>query len=403
MPPTTHASLGASSSHRWMACPGSVALSEGIPDSTSPYAIEGTAAHDLGEMALAKGFDCDVWLGTEIKVTERLEDGRIEVHHVEVTEEMCEAVQVYVDHVRKQHEAAGEGAELMLERKFDLSPLNPPGPMFGTSDAVIWAPTTRVLDISDYKHGQGVAVDATENSQLRYYALGAVVALNKKPDLIRMTIVQPRASHPAGIIRTDEMTWDELVSFKSELFAAGARTQEPDAPLVPGEHCRFCKAQAICPAQRKMAIEVAQSEFDVEPEPVLTPAEQLTEEQLALVLEKADLIRNWLGAVESHVVSLLDRGQEVVGWKLVEGRSNRRWKDEEHVETVLVGILGDEAHEKKLLSPAKAEKALKGIGTKLDPDLVEKPAGRPKLVPAHDARPALLPSAQDEFTADGGD
>ena len=382
MPPTKHATLGASSSERWMACPGSIRLSEGMPNSSSSYAPEGTAAHALAERALRKGLDPDVWLDTEIE-------------EVLVTEEMCGAVRVFVDFVRR--EAAGE-KELMLEQRFDLSPLSPPAPMFGTSDAVIWNPKSRLLHVIDYKHGQGVAVAAIENTQLRYYALGAVIALQKQPRRIRMTIVQPRAAHADGIIRSDEIGFKELVLFKQSLFAAAVRTQDPDAPLVTGDHCRFCPALAVCPAQKAKAVEIAQSEFDVLPIDGPPLPAQLTPEQLGKVLEVAPMIEDWIKAVRNHVSGIIDSGAQVEGWKLVPKRANRKWADEEYATGYLEEALGGDAYTQKLISPAQAEKALKKIGSKLDDSLVVKESSGTNLVPDTDPRPALAPSATEEFT-----
>lgn len=372
-----------------MACPGSIRMSEGLPNTSSPYAIEGSAAHALAERALRRGLDPEVWLDTEIAVR----DGG-EVHHVLVDEDMVDAVRVFVEFVRSQVDAG----ELMIEQRFDLSPLNPPGPMFGTSDAVVWDANERRLHVIDFKYGRGVAVDAVENSQLRYYALGAVTALRKRPELVTTTIVQPRAEHPAGIIRSDTFSFDDLVAFKEALFAAARATQDPDAPLVVGDHCRFCPALAICPAQAETMALVAQQEFALtEPEPVVFPApEHLSLEQIQLVLKHADNIEAWLGAVRRHVHDQLEAGVHIPGWKLVDKRATRRWVDDSVVER-LESEYEIDLHVRKPMSPAQAEKALKAIGVKLDPELVIKQSGGRKLAPDHDPRPALLPSAQEDF------
>jgi len=173
MPPTTHARLGASSSKRWMNCPGSVQLSEGMPDKTSIFAMEGTAAHELGEMVIAsqlklQGGSPFDHVGTHIPV----EGDGGEVSLILVTEEMATAVDVLVKHVGDRYDALLEedpDAEIFLERTFDLAPLSPPEPMFGTADITIWCPTLKHLEVIDYKHGQGVIVEVEENSQLMMY------------------------------------------------------------------------------------------------------------------------------------------------------------------------------------------------------------------------------------------
>lgn len=401
MAPTLHAKLGASSSHRWMNCPGSINASEGIEDEGSDYAREGTAAHEVGERCLRHGTDAIVYLDTVVAVED--EQG---THHFTVTEEMCEAVQVYVDHIRRRiGEMGGEGVVTMfVEHRFNLERLNPPGPMFGTSDCTLWCEATRHLDVNDYKHGAGVAVDATENSQLMMYALGAVVELNKRPETIRVTITQPRGHHPDGIIRSYDFTWDELVAFKEELFQRARDTEDPDAPRVAGEWCRFCPAIATCETKKAQANLVAQGAFDVvappEEEQELPAPGTLSDEQLSFVLHHSGQVMDWLRAVEAHVMGKLERGTDFPGYKLVEGRSNRRWKDEEATDKYLRGrgLKKDERFKMKLVSPAQAEKALKGLdGPPLPERLWEKPTGKMKLVPESDKRPAIQRGAENVF------
>lgn len=397
MPPKAHADLGASSAHRWMNCPGSVEMSADRPDVGTEYKREGTAAHDLLERALTKRLDANTWLDTEIPVTDP--DGI--TYHVLVTEEMCEAVQVMIDQVLRliDHPTT----QLFIEQKFDLTPLNPPGPMYGTADVAIWAPHHKHLAVVDYKHGAGVAVDATENEQMLYYLLGAVIALNVKPETLSCTIVQPRAHHPDGIIRTYTLNFETLKHFKKELFAAGAKTLEPNAPLVVGEWCKFCKALAVCPAQHAKAVEVAQTTFDSVDRPAFPTPETLTTEKLALVLAAKPGLVEWLRSVEQYVLNQLDRGVEVPGWKRVAKRANRKWVDPEGAAAALIqiGLPEDELYKKKLVSPAQAEVALKPLGVKLgtlgDGAEVSQESSGYNLVQDSDARPALLPSVSTVF------
>ena len=158
-----HSHLGASSSYRWMACPGSVALSKDVPRKDTFFSKEGTAAHKLGEIAFAAKLHPSNWLGEIIE-------------EVEVSTYMVEAVVVYVDYLKSLDVLDNE---LRLEHKFDLSKLNPPAPMFGTSDCTCYVPLEFKLIVADYKHGAGVAVDVDDNSQLMYYALGAMLELGK--------------------------------------------------------------------------------------------------------------------------------------------------------------------------------------------------------------------------------
>jgi len=385
MPPKSHANLGASKSERWMNCPGSVAAEAGLPDVSSPYALEGTAAHALAERALHKGLDADVWLETEI-------------HGVTVTEEMANAVQVFLDHVRTLVQY--EDDKLLIEHEFDLSELNPPGPMYGTGDAVVWSPRRRTLYVCDYKHGRGVAVDATENSQLGYYALGAVISLKKRPDVVVMTIVQPRAFHPSGIVRSTEMSFGDLVSFKRDLWKAAEATLAPDAPKVVGDWCRFCKAMATCPAQRAHALTVVEAEFDLEPPPALPAPELLDEGAIQRVLAGAGLVRDWLSSIERHVTGILEAGGSFPGYKLVPKRATRKWADGVTEETLheALGLKSDDLYVRKLVSPAQAEGKIKelypaGVRPPLPEGLVVKESSGYNLAPEQDPRPAVGPGA----------
>lgn len=415
---TKHATLGASSAHRWMECAGSVRLARDVPDFSSSYADEGTAAHEIAARALEKGVDADLWLDTVVQT-----DGMREP--VTVDEEMVEAAQVYVDYCRRRmNEAAqAEGMQSWIETRFDLAPINPPGPMFGTADFALWSPPQKprkvmdrgtpvltmpkpsLLEVVDYKHGSGVLVEAEGNPQLMYYALGAVVELKVKPDKIRVTVVQPRANHPDGIVRSWDFEWADLVEFRRELFERAVATQADDAPLTVGDHCRFCPAQAICPAQQALAEETAQEEFGAlvvaEESPLVSP-EALTLDQLLRAMEAAPLIEAWLSSVRKHVRHLTESGEET-GFKLVAGRAMRRWVDEDQAEAWLEPVLADDAYKKKLLSVAQAEKALKAIGMKLPDGIFNKVSNTQKLVPLDDPRPALPPpvAAEDEFEAGG--
>lgn len=394
MPPTLHAILGASGSKRWMTCPGSVALSEGLPDRTTFAATEGTAAHELGELALRANEDAASFIGSRIDV---------EGTEVEVTEEMAEAVQLYIDTVKAATFRPKPGnphiavvGQLFLERQFSLEALNPPAPMFGTSDAIIWHEGEGHLHVLDYKHGRGVVVDAIGNPQLAYYALGAVLALEVVPQTITMTIVQPRASHRDGPVRSWTITFEELKAFKHQLFAAAELTQQPNAPIVPGDHCRFCRASPVCPAQKDRATALAQSEFEAFAPPA--PA-TLSLDELVTVLNAADAFNEWLRSVESHALTLLEQGQEVPGWKLVEKRATRKWADEAAICQFLDEhmVARSEAYIEKLKSPAQLEALLKKQKIKLPEDLVVKQSSGLKMARDTDPRPAQLPSAQTDF------
>lgn len=350
-------------------------------------------AHGLGEQCLAEGTRAADYVGQEITT-----DGLTGT----VTRDMATAVQVFIDEVtalRALYEKRGSPVSLSLEERFDLGPLGPPLPMFGTADVTIWA--GEHLHVIDYKHGQGVVVEATENSQLMYYALGATVAQGRVPETIAVSIIQPRAHHPAGPVRTYSFDRETLIEFKQMLFAAAARTQEVDAPLAAGDWCRFCKARAVCPAQVEQAQAVAMTTFEADV--VYTPPvpETLVDAEVALVLEKGALVMEWIREVEAYALNRLEDGHDVPGYKLVRGRSNRRWTDADRAAKYLArkGIPANERYTRKLVSPNGADKALKarGFDTQHLEKYWEKPEGAVKIAREGDPRPAVLSAAERVF------
>ena len=386
-----HATLGASTANRWMNCPGSVALSEGMPNVSSVYAEEGTAAHALAELSLRGNHthtfvDPHTFVGTTIE-------------GMEVDEDMADNVGVYVDYVRQFRQIAG--APTWVESKFNLALLNPPAPMFGTADFVAYDPRNRQLHVVDLKYGQGVVVEVKGNKQLRYYALGALLAHSDlQVDTIEITVVQPRALHPDGFIRSETVAYEELIGFAGDLLDAARRTQEPDAPLVTGSHCRFCAAIAICPAKHAEAQSIAQTEFSAMPAAVPPAPDTLPPEVFADVLAKAPILEAWLTAMRAEAMRRLERGEEVQGFKLVAKRATRKFTDgDDAIEYLKAsGFNEDEIVEKKIKSPAQIEKLFpkKKMPSELQ---VAKVSSGYVMVPVHDKREAVILSASHEFVA----
>lgn len=214
-----HSKIGASSMSRWSKCPGSIRLCEGTPNIESRYAAEGTRAHELAAGILEDPSNLAT-LGPS---------------------PMLDAVMVYVDFVRKE----SEGHTLFIEKRFDLSSLHEG--LFGTADAIIYREDTKHLIVADYKHGEGVPVEVENNSQLMYYGLGALLSLGLPCETVELVVVQPRCAHDRGPIRRWQIQSVELLSFSADLVEFAKRTQDPDAPLVPGEQCQFCPAKFFCP------------------------------------------------------------------------------------------------------------------------------------------------------------
>ncbi len=382
-----HATLGASSASRWINCPGSVRMSEGMPNTSSDFAREGTAAHELAERCLATKKPAISFFDEEIE-------------GFTVDEDMAEAVQIYVDAVND----AAEGNELFIEQRFSLAPLNPPVPMFRTADAVIWDAKDKVLTVMDLKYGAGVSVKVENSPQLSYYALGAMLEMEKHgylPRVVRMVIVQPRYRHADGPVRTFTVDAYTLRSeWAEDLMGYAHRTLDANAPLQEGDWCRFCPTQAKCPLLHQQALAAAQSEFDDGFSP---PApETLTDTQIADILKKADVFKGWVNSVQAYAASRLESGGVIPGFKLVAKRATRKWNDEEQAVGLLeqMGLDEDDIYVRKLLSPAQAEEKLgkkKAIKDRLAP-LINAVSTGNTIAPLSDKRPAVVLSLTgDEF------
>jgi len=389
---TRHAELGASRAERWMHCPGSVRMSRQVPDVDTVYAAEGRLAHAAAEKWLKDGGA----LGT-------LSDGTA------IGDDMRESVRVYVDYVRK----LAEGRDLRVEVTFDLSPLEPPEPMFGTADAVITGRgDDRRIDVVDFKYGAGVPVEVNGNTQLLYYVLGALLrcvsAMTSIPPKMRLEqalasfdqiwvhIVQPRAPHADGPVRTAFVSKDEIRAFAGELMIKAAHTQAPDAPLHAGTWCKFCPAQAFCPEVKRYAIALAQRDFTVVEPP---PAETLPLEVIASVLTKVDVLEHWVASLKARVQAELEAGRPVPGWKLVAKRPRRVWNNLDELQKWqrVTGVPLPELYTHELKSPAQVEEI---VGKKnLPPELYSLVSTGHTLAPDYDRRPALTLGPQQDFTA----
>lgn len=374
--PDVHSRYPASASHRWIPCPGSIRISEKCKaeDTGSDYAKEGTLAHSIAELKLRIATDRTV-KADELKTLTKSEywDG-----------EMDEATDFYRDLVMEHLNAAGDGAELMIEQRVDFSDWVPGG--FGTSDAVIIADDT--IEIIDLKYGKGIRVDAKDNSQMRLYALGAFQIFGDLYDFdkVKTTICQPRLDH----VSSEELTVTELLDWANNVVEPAAQESESDNPhTAAGDWCRWCPARAVCRTRAEANLELAK--YDFQPGPLLEQAE------IAEILGKVDELTKWAADIQDYALKQALAGEHYDGWKLVEGRSVRKYTDELKVAEALQKEGFDEAvlYERKLLGITAMEKlvgkkklaeALKG--------LIEKPAGKPVLVPQSDKREAINSAAQ---------
>ncbi len=389
-----HAELGASNSHRWIPCPGSVRLSRGIPNTESEYSRAGTAAHKVAEMCLRKDVDPEMWEGMTIE-------------GVEITPEMVESVRIYADHCRqvikmiKGFQAAGGVSQYWIEHKFSLAKLNPPGPMFGTSDFCWYDPLEKILHVVDYKNGSGVVVEVAGNVQLRYYALGVTL---EHPELeieqVYVWIIQPNAPHTEGVVRYDKIDYLDLLAFAGTLMDAARATLDPNAPLVAGSHCKFCPAAANCPELRNRTQVIAQTAFDVMPAQQPPAPETLSNEQLGRLLPLIPIVEGWGEAVRAEAYRRAKEGEEIPDHKIVEKQPRRHWVSPAQVERWLKeekGLDDSDIFKQTLKSPAQIEKI---VGKKeLPAEFVDKRSSGHTLAPIHDNRPAVSLNPADAFPA----
>ena len=369
-----HAKLSASSSARWLNCPGSVRATENLPNPSSKYALEGSAAHELGELCLKSGDNAGLYLGKTLPETRWTVD-----------DEMVEYVQDYIDLVR-QTDSRGD---MEVEVRLDFSHIVPDG--FGTSDVVICNPVTKTLTVIDLKYGKGIRVDAEENTQAILYGLGALNDYELLYDIekIRCIIIQPRLDH----VSEWEISKDELLKRGEDIRIKALRCFEPDAPRVASEKaCQWCLAKASCPELLAFTSNAILREFDAfEPlQELLAAPYTLTDEQMGNALASKKLILSWFDSIEHLATERILQGGSFKGYKIVAGRASRSWANEEATVEVLKPLLGDKLFtEPEIISVAQAEKALGKKQKDALVPLVNKTNGKATLVPESDPRAPL--------------
>ena len=371
MAPNAHALLSASSSHRWLNCPPSARLSENYEDKSSDFAAEGTDAHELCEYKLKKA------LGQRAKnPTENL---------TWYNEEMEECASGYAEYVMELIAQAKKNCAdpvVLIEQRLDYSKYVTDG--FGTGDCVIIADGT--LNVVDYKHGKGVVVSALDNPQMKLYALGALEIFDSIYDIetITMTIYQPRIANisTCSIPRGELIDWAEKVLKPTAELAFNGKGE-----FRCGDWCRFCKARAQCRERANVNLELAKYDFT---EPPL-----LSDNEVEEILDKIDRLVSWANDIKEYALKAALNGKQWKNRKLVEGRSVRKYTDEA-MAALAVKNAGYEPYEKKLLGITEMQKMLgKEQFNKILGNFVEKPKGKPTLVPMSDRRKAINTAASD--------
>ncbi len=373
-----HSLLSASSSHRWINCPPSARLCESYEDKSSDYAAEGTDAHSLCEYKLKSA------LGIEAQdPTENL---------IYYNEEMEDCANSYAAYVMELVEAAKEKSAdpvVLIEQHLDYSRFVESG--FGTGDCVIVADGT--LHIVDYKHGKGVQVEADNNPQMMLYALGALEIFDGIYDIdtVSMTIYQPRRAN----VSTFAMAKDDLYQWVEETLKPAAElAYAGEGDFKCGDWCQFCKAKQDCRKRAEYNMELAKYDFQLPP--------LLTDEDIEIILDRIDGLVSWVNDIKEYALQAAVGGKEWHDWKLVEGRSNRRYTDENVVASTVTAA-GFDPYERKvlgvtamtsLLGKKRFEEVLGGY--------IEKPQGKPTLVPESDRRPVMNTAKNDfnEFVED---
>lgn len=368
-----HALLSASAAHRWMNCTPSARLEQTFQDNSGEAAAEGTAAHAQAEHKLRRALKMrskKPVLQYDSKEMDVYTDGYVEF----VLEQIALAKKICAD------------LQVLIEQRLDFSKYVPGG--FGTGDCVIIA--DGALHIIDFKYGQGVLVSAEDNPQMKLYALGALELFEGIYDIstVSMTIYQPRREN----VSTHTVFKESLYQWAEEILKpTAAMAFKGDGDYIPGEHCQFCRAAVKCRTRAEEKLKLARFEFALPP--------LLTDADIEEILTKLDDLTSWANDIKAYALeAAVSHGKEWRGFKLVEGRSIRKYSNEEAVaeaakaagyrdiyETKLIGITAME----KLLGKAKFQEILGG--------LIEKPPGKPTLVPLSDKRQVINTSAKHDF------
>ncbi len=372
--PTQHATLSASSSNRWIHCPPSVRLSEGFENKSSTYAQQGTDAHTLCEYKLHQ------FLGDEG------EDPRptLEFYDVEMEQASSDYATFVMEEVAKARQTTADPI-VIVEQKLDFSKFVPDG--FGTGDCLVIADGT--LSVIDMKYGLGILVDAYQNPQMMCYALGALELFDGIYDIkvVKMTIFQPRREN----ISTYILSKEELYQWAEEVLSPAANLAfKGESEFHCGKWCGFCPAKNSCRARAEQNLELAKYEFK--------KPDLLEDEEIEEILEKVDDLVSWSNDIKEYALKLALGGKQWANHKLVEGRSTRKYSNDNDVAAAVIKA-GYDPYDKKLLGVTAMTKALgKAKFDEILGDYIIKPPGKLTLVTNTDKRQAVtINNVNEEF------
>lgn len=415
-----HAILSPSSAERWFECPGSITASIGMPNHSSAYAREGTAAHELAEMANREGKDPAEWKGHKIAVPYTDDYGVKQTEAYTVDLEMVRYVRSFVSYCTGLKNLPGTSFHA-AETVVSLAALgNSLEKCWGTADFIAYDADNRRLHVVDLKYGKGVEVHAAGNLQLLIYALAAWVSLGDAQgpdsgksfavDEVAATIIQPRIGSIDPDIRV--YTAIELLDFLYDIQRAAVAALDEKAPRHAGEQCRFCPARFTCPEYAAAAQGghqlSAQDEFNMTetnemtalntPNDISKPPSELSVAEVAEKLQQAQLLQKWIKDATTYLYEQASQGVDVPGFKVVDKRPSRVWaQSEAKTYKALKSHVSkkSDVHTTKLLSPAQVEKVIGKAN--LDPELVQSISSGTTLVPESDPRQPVGVSAQAEF------
>jgi hypothetical protein len=411
---STHATLSPSKRQRWAACPGSVREEAAYPDERSgAAAIDGTHSHTLLEHCVKAGA-ADPLPMVGIKMKD--DDGEFIVDA-----ERAQRVKVAIDYIKHRHAESLGIAQLIAEQRVDPQWLLSRDDLSGTVDVQIHDVLHGVLEIIDYKDGMNDAWDSAI-LQMEQYAVGALAGFKiAKPgrypfQTVRMTVIQPKLTLRGGqAIRSVDYPVDKVVDEVARtIVIEAAATDRPDAPLVPGEkQCRYCRAKGGCAALSTKALQVVDT-VDITASAAEKDPTKMTDEQIVQIMEAAPLLRQMLEGVEKEAQTRMERGADIPGLKMVNGKGHRAWKlsEDEMAERLRkMGIPKESVYKTTLVSPAQAEKLRwkKRDGTDvqlterqlktLENEYMVKTVGKPVVALAADSRTAITTNAAPLFSA----